>query len=200
MGRTSDAREKLLETAGALFFERGFVDVGVSELCKQADVRPGSFYHFFPSKAALATEALDHVWQRLEAQVLAPAAEQDDPVDRILSVFECSHSRQRSMQDEAGRVLGCPLVTLGGEIYALEPALRRKLAALARRYEQFFAQQLQEAVDQQRIHVDDVEALARTLTALLEGGLSLARMHNDASYVCAHLPAVRALLGGRLLT
>lgn len=194
MGRKSDAREKLLGAASQLFLERGFVDVGVSELCEKAGVRPGSFYYFFPSKADLGAEALECIWQVLEEQVLSPAAGVDNPVDRILSVFECSHTRQCAMKDQAGRVLGCPMVNLSGELYALDPALREKLVALSRRYERFFVRQLEEALAQQLIQVDDIQALARTLTALLEGGLSLARTHNDATYICTHLPAVRTLL------
>jgi TetR/AcrR family transcriptional repressor of nem operon len=54
MGRTSDARDRLIESGQGLMHERGFTAVGVSEVCAHAGVNKGSFYHFFPSKQELA--------------------------------------------------------------------------------------------------------------------------------------------------
>jgi TetR/AcrR family transcriptional regulator, transcriptional repressor for nem operon len=57
MGRTSEARERLIGTAGDLWHRRSYTDVGVSEICETAGVQKGSFYHFFPSKQDLASRS-----------------------------------------------------------------------------------------------------------------------------------------------
>ena len=65
MGRTSNARSRLLETAMQLMYARGYSAVGVQEICAQAGVNKGSFYHFFPSKQALILAVIEAHGQRL---------------------------------------------------------------------------------------------------------------------------------------
>ena len=62
MGRTSDAREKILSAAQSLIELRGYSALGVAEICKAADVPKGSFYYFFESKEALALAVIDEHW------------------------------------------------------------------------------------------------------------------------------------------
>ena len=64
MGRTSNARERLIESASELWHSRSYADVGVNEICEHAGVRKGSFYHFFASKQDLALAVIDSFWSR----------------------------------------------------------------------------------------------------------------------------------------
>ncbi|HSG31720.1 MAG TPA: TetR/AcrR family transcriptional regulator, partial [Thermodesulfobacteriota bacterium] len=43
-------KEKLIDSAIQLLGTRSYNSVGVQELCEHAEVKKGSFYHFFPSK------------------------------------------------------------------------------------------------------------------------------------------------------
>ncbi|MDT5019250.1 MAG: TetR/AcrR family transcriptional regulator, transcriptional repressor for nem operon, partial [Mycobacterium sp.] len=75
MPRISDARERIVSTAARLFLERSYQAVGVDELCKAADVRKGSFYHYFPSKSELAKAVIDLHAQAFERRLSgSPAA------------------------------------------------------------------------------------------------------------------------------
>ncbi|HCU50381.1 MAG TPA: TetR family transcriptional regulator, partial [Micromonosporaceae bacterium] len=47
MGRSSTARERILAAACELMLSRGYGSIGVAEICARADVKKGSFYHFF---------------------------------------------------------------------------------------------------------------------------------------------------------
>ena len=51
-------REALIQAAARLFRERGIDGVGVAEICKHAGLTHGALYAQFPSKEALAAEAL----------------------------------------------------------------------------------------------------------------------------------------------
>jgi AcrR family transcriptional regulator len=46
-------REALLETAGALFAERGLAATSISDIASAASIGKGTFYHYFGSKEAL---------------------------------------------------------------------------------------------------------------------------------------------------
>ena len=62
MGRTSNARQRLLNAASDLLWEKSYHSVTVDEVCARAGVQKGSLYHFFDSKSALAVAALQHLW------------------------------------------------------------------------------------------------------------------------------------------
>ncbi|WP_329232656.1 TetR/AcrR family transcriptional regulator [Streptomyces canus] len=75
MGRTSDARQKILGAARSLIEGRGYSALGVAEICKAAGVPKGSFYYFFESKEALALAVVDEHWAGTLALELSNHAE-----------------------------------------------------------------------------------------------------------------------------
>ena len=123
MGRTSTAREDLVAAASDLMWSRGFVDVGVAELCEAAGVRPGSFYHFFPSKADLGIAALDHLWKLSNTHVITPASDIADPIERLRYYFEVVSMMHSELKLRYGEVRGSPFGNLGGEAAALDPGM-----------------------------------------------------------------------------
>ena len=56
-------RERLIDTTQRLLWSDGYAGVSVDRICKEAGVKKGSFYHFFPSKEDLVLEALDALWR-----------------------------------------------------------------------------------------------------------------------------------------
>lgn len=194
MGRTSDAREKLVEVASNLMWKRGYIDVGVNELCKKAGVKPGSFYYFFPSKAELAIEALEANWQRARRKVLDPAARAENPLDRLSLFVELIERVQAETQEQEGCVYGCPFANLAGELDAIDDSIRVKLDEIFTRYYAYFEDILQDAQDQGLAQIDDIPRKARSLFALVEGIQVLAQTHNDASLITQLTPDVRALI------
>ena len=61
MSKGYETRQRLLDSAQELMYSRSYSDVGVQEICKDAKVQKGSFYHFFPSKSALTVEVLEQL-------------------------------------------------------------------------------------------------------------------------------------------
>lgn len=97
-------REKVLETASEMFRERGFDGAGVGDLMKAAGFTHGGFYNHFPSKQALAAEALDHAWQEM-AQKRARARD----LEQLLRGYLSDAARRAPGQN-------CPAAALGGEV------------------------------------------------------------------------------------
>ncbi len=194
MGRTSTAREDLIAAASDLMWSRGFVDVGVAELCEAAGVRPGSFYHFFPSKTELGVAALNHHWRISSAHVLEPAGEVEDPVERLRYYFEVVSLMHTELKRRHGQVRGCPFGNLGGEASALEPELRVSLARYSQKLAEFFVQMAADAIRRGQSGAGDAKARGNALLALVEGILILARIRNDAEVIMKMLPEAEALL------
>src|SRR5438876_914979 len=54
----AEPRQRLLDTAATLFYERGIPNVGINELVDQAGVARMTLYHHFASKDELVTATL----------------------------------------------------------------------------------------------------------------------------------------------
>jgi AcrR family transcriptional regulator len=84
------ARERLLETAYAMFSARGVRDVGVDEVIERAGVAKATLYRHFPSKDDLVVAFLEEREQRwavdwVEAEARGRASE---PEQQLLAIFD----------------------------------------------------------------------------------------------------------------
>jgi TetR/AcrR family transcriptional repressor of nem operon len=130
MGRTSNAKDRLIETAVGLIRARSYTAVSVDDLCRHAGVRKGSFYHFFPSKRDLALAAMDAWWNGTRTEVLEPAFQPDvPPLQRIERAFRRAVAQQSRIQERTGRFQGCPFGNLAQELSTQDEVVREKLSA-----------------------------------------------------------------------
>ncbi|WPZ36448.1 TetR/AcrR family transcriptional regulator [Thalassobaculum sp. OXR-137] len=82
---TPSARDKLLDAALSVIRAKGYSATSVDELCAEAGVTKGAFFHHFKSKDGLAVAAAEH-WSEVTGDLFASAAYHDhaDPLDRVL--------------------------------------------------------------------------------------------------------------------
>src|SRR5258708_22457146 len=134
MGRTSDAREKILSAAQSLIALRGSSALGVAEICKMAGVPKGSFYYFFESKEALALAVIDEHWasqQRDWARILHSDAA---PLQRLRQLFEETEAAQRAGQVSCGTVSECLFGHLTLEMSNQTDAIPKRLQEIFHRH------------------------------------------------------------------
>src|ERR1700746_3366577 len=106
-------RDRLIESARFLFWERGFAGISMSELLTHAEVNSGSFYHFFDSKEALLRAVLEGYLKLLRPMIVEPAfASVDEPMGRIFAIL--AGYRERIVGTDCR--YGCPLGRLALEI------------------------------------------------------------------------------------
>ena len=117
MGRTSDAREKIVDAACDLFYQRGYQAVGVQEICDAAGVKKGSFYHFFRSKQELALAMLDAMWEQVQEEELGPFRdEQLPPLQRIERYLVVAREVFDARRTPEGALCGCPFGNMALEM------------------------------------------------------------------------------------
>jgi AcrR family transcriptional regulator len=67
-GHPSQARQRLLQTATAIFYAAGIHSVGVERIVAEAKVTRATFYRHFPSKEDLVVAYLDGIHQHVRSQ------------------------------------------------------------------------------------------------------------------------------------
>ncbi|MEU4037982.1 TetR/AcrR family transcriptional regulator [Streptomyces collinus] len=197
MGRTSDAKSKILTAARTLFEHRGYSALGVAEICKAAGVPKGSFYYFFESKEALALAVIDEQWaaerRDWERMLTADAA----PLERLRLLFEATEARQRAGQDSCGAVLGCMFGNLSLEMSIHADALRARLQEIFEAQVGMVEAVIVAAEESGEVSVADAQESARSMVAQLEGQVLFAKLYNNPARLSTLWPSCLALLGVR---
>lgn len=108
-------RARVVETASALFRERGYDGIGVADLMNAAGLTHGGFYKHFGSKADLMAEAA--------ACGIAQTVAQTTGAD---AATFARHYVSRAHRD--ARATGCTMAALGGDAARQPDAVRAKFA------------------------------------------------------------------------
>jgi TetR/AcrR family transcriptional regulator, transcriptional repressor for nem operon len=180
MGRPSTAGDRLLAAACALMRERSYATVGVADICARADVRKGSFYHFFPSKQALTLAAIDIHWAEQRATWLTILTADEPPLRRLRRLFDHTAEAHRQARDAAGAVPGSVLANLALELSNQDQLVQRRL-------QEVFAEQialveglLHEAAEAGEVPGESAGTrIARAVVAQMEGMVLFAKLGND---------------------
>jgi TetR/AcrR family transcriptional regulator, transcriptional repressor for nem operon len=180
MGRTSDADQRLKQAAIDLMWEESYGAVTIDDICKRADVKKGSFYYFFKSKAELAVAALEMLWsdtwQPNLDRAFSPSIE---PLARFTRYFEAIYQHQVETKVKYGKVLGCAVCSVGSEVSTQEVDVAAAVRALMARKRKYYESAIRDAVAQGVIEPCDPAQEALALMGLLEGLISQARIMND---------------------
>lgn len=85
----TDSRTKLLDAALKVVRSKGYTATRVEDLCAEAGVTKGSFFHHFKSKDDLILAAVAH-WDAMTSGLFAgaPYHDHDDPLDRFLAYVD----------------------------------------------------------------------------------------------------------------
>ena len=168
-------RDRLIDSARFLFWERGFAGTSMADLLAHADVNSGSFYHFFESKEALLREVLEGYLVALRPMIVDPAyAQTDEPVARIFAIL--AGYRDRILATDSK--YGCPLGRLALEI---DPENRPAHALIAKNFQGWIGA-VRECLEQLKPKLPrgtDLDALATYVLAVMEGGVMLSRSYGS---------------------
>ena len=199
MPRTTDTESRLVEAAAGLWHARSYADVGVSEICDVADVRKGSFYHFFSSKQELAVAVIDRHWNNAYETIVLPAlAGSASPTGRIHALLVGIGDEVGRSTDALGAVPGCPFGNLAVELSTIDGAVRERLELLFTHQEQVLTALLDDAVGAGEVPKDiDTAEVARAMVAYVEGVLLMSKNANDVSVARRLMPlALRLAVPG----
>lgn len=181
MGRTSDTRENLINSAIELIGTRSYNAVGVQELCEHAGVKKGSFYHFFPSKRDLTLEALDLIWRKFKEETLDPVFDSNvSTLDKFDTLLRLSYEHQSDMKDCTGRMTGCGFGNLALELSTQDEEIRKKIEIIFCEWTKYMETVIVQAVKEGVLPPEtDPAATSQAMVAYIEGMTLLGKTFND---------------------
>jgi TetR/AcrR family transcriptional repressor of nem operon len=197
MGRTSDAREKLLAVAFDLIYENSYGTVSVEHICKRAKVNKGSFYYFFKTKTDLVVAAYEEHWRVKLSNYERIFAKSNPPLKRLALWYEYVRDNQKRRQAEYGHACGCPYTSLGAELATRDGKVRKKAQDLLERHVEFLAGAIEDAQREGIAEPGDAHVKA-TLVHSFVIGLSLrAKIYDDLKILRHGERAIFALFGAK---
>lgn len=199
MGRTSDAKQRLMDAAYDLIWEHSYGAVTIDAICERAKVKKGSFYYFFDSKSDLAVAAIDAWWVERKAILEEFFHHEVPPLERLRSYFDFIVKRQIISYEESGQVLGCPLFTLGSEICTQDEQIRSRIHDIISWLGRYFEGAILQAHEAGEIESKNPVLKARALMAYYEGTLTRARIENNIEPIRNLASDVFELLGVSLV-
>ena len=189
-----DTQQRILDSASQLIHARSYADVGVAEICEHAEVKKGSFYHYFRSKRDLTLTVLDGYYMRLKRDLMDKAFSADLPPLQRLELFgQLMYEVQKSSVAHTGRMVGCPFGNLAVELSTQDEKIRMKLADIFSELCTVFHHTLDEAVNIGDLEDVDTGATAEAMVAYFEGVMMMAKTQNDPEVLRQLLPGLTAI-------
>jgi AcrR family transcriptional regulator len=174
--RKTTTRERLITTAAELFWRQGYAQTGVNEIIQQARATSGSFYHFFPAKEDLLLAVVDHMSDKIQAEVFDTTdATTANPIDRLFSIL-AAYRRYLVANDF---VFGSPLASLAAEVSENHPQVRARLSDIVNGWNSQIEDLLTDPAS--RLPVDtDRSVLAQFIVSAMEGAVLQARVSRSS--------------------
>lgn len=181
MGRSAtNTKQKLIDTASELIWKNSYGSVSVDDICKAADVKKGSFYHYFKSKAELAVAVMDNCYDQSKPmfdEVFSPTR---PACERFLKLADVVLEEQEKALEQYGFVCGCPCASLGSEMAMQEDLIREKVNKIFETYDKYYEQAIRDLIAEGLIEDGiDVKARAVKVRGFGMGQAAIARMENS---------------------
>jgi len=174
----SRTRLRIVESARALFNQRGFLDVSIDEVMAYAGLTRGGFYNHFKTKEDLLLASVDSYAQcnptdRWDGVTLDYDAEPEEVARQMLAAY----LSDQHLEDVAGH---CPLVALPADAARASKDVKRAYRGLLGNMINVFERGAQQ---------DKEKAFA--LTAMCVGAMLLGRTVDDEAFAHRMLAATR---------
>jgi TetR/AcrR family transcriptional regulator, transcriptional repressor for nem operon len=171
------ARAALLDAAHKLVRQRGWAATSVDDLCAQAGVTKGAFFHHFATKDELGVAAAQH-WTEITAPLFANASyhKRRDPLQRLFGYLDF----RASLAQGPLEAFTCFAGTTVQEVFATSEPMRAACGTTitdhAATITGYFAEAI--ALHRPRLAVS-AESLALYAQTVLQGGFVVSKAKGD---------------------
>ena len=185
----ASARQKLLDAALSVIRTKGYAATTIDELCAEARVAKGSFFHHFKTKEALGVAAAEY-WSDMTGAFFAaaPYHRHADPLERVLGYIDFRKAILTGTVPE----FTCLVGTMVQEVYETCPEIRDACDASISGHAAKIEADIAEAMERHGIRGDwTARSLALHTQAVLQGAFILAKAKGSADIAAASIDHLR---------
>lgn len=197
MGRTSNAKEKLLAVAFDLIHENSYGSVSVDQICTRAGINKGSFYYFFKTKTDLVVAAYEEHWQLKVPDYERIFSKANGPLKRLALWCEYIRGVQKRRRTKYRHACGCPYTSVGGELATSDDKLRRSAQSLVERHVKYLTAAIEDAQREGLAETGDATLKAELVHSFIIGLLLRTKIYNNLSVLRHAEAAVFSIIGAR---
>jgi TetR/AcrR family transcriptional repressor of nem operon len=185
-----DTKRKLLDAAMQLMLRQGFSATTVDQVCAEADLTKGSFFHYFKSKDEIGEAVLDHFFARQQQQFgEAKFNTLTDPLEKLHGLLDFITESVRG----TSKTPGCLLGNFAQELAHTHPRIRAQSDDKFTRFAQSIQTMLREAKAKYcpKASFDPV-GVAVMFVSLLQGSMLVAKARQDKALMVENLEHFRS--------
>jgi TetR/AcrR family transcriptional regulator, transcriptional repressor for nem operon len=182
-----DTRTLLLETALSLIWNSNYNSVGVNEICKQAGVTKGSFYHHFESKAELFCEATSHHWEQIRQDLDCILSPINSPLEQLENWIQFIYVNK--LGNDKDNVPGCAFFSAGMQTGCCDARITETLQHMTERSAKYNLALILNLENGNFLQgAVSAEQIARLMQQYVQGAISHARVTRDIDKTKGDLP------------
>ncbi|QZT63126.1 TetR/AcrR family transcriptional regulator [Mycolicibacterium austroafricanum] len=183
--RTSDARDRMLDSASTLIREHGASGTSLDDVLRHSHAPRGSVYHYFPGgRAQLVEEVVDRAGDAL-AEMLRNARNATPA-----TTFDAFISTWKASLEASGFRAGCPVLAVAVETNDEAPQLTQ---AAARAFGSW-SDALNTRLRHHGVPPARARRLATLIVAAVEGAVALSRVERNTQPIDDVARELRALI------
>jgi len=183
-------RDKILETARALFNTKGFNATTINDLVAATGLKKGSLYFHFSGKDDILQEVLKEATDEF-MEFLSKALGGDNPGENIENLFRCALGKHLA----TGFVGGCIFGNTALEMSDSNPEFAGAIDKVFDEWIDRVAVAVAGAQKNGQIRTDiQSDVLAKQIVATIEGGIMMSRLKKDESPMRECLETLRITL------
>jgi TetR/AcrR family transcriptional repressor of nem operon len=189
----AETREKLVMATVGLILKQGFAGTTVDQICEEAKLTKGSFFHHFENKEAIGKAAVQW-WGAFGTALYAEAWKDEglDPLEQLHRMLDImSGFTQRP------EVCTCVVGMLSQELAQSHPAMRIECARQLEIWTDNVAKMLQSAKEKHRPATDfDAVEVAWFLNSLWQGSMLIGKTRQAPEMIRRNLQLARNYVDG----
>lgn len=180
----SSTRERIIEAADTLFYQRGFEKTSFADIAGQVNLSRGNFYYHFKTKDEILSSVIELRAANTRAMLESWTASAETPVGRLGCFAEMLIRNRKDIQR-----YGCPVGTLCAELAKLAHPAQGDAGMIFGQFRSWLCDQFR-ALGRRK----DADALAMHLLSRSQGIAALANAFHDEAFIRREVELIHAWL------
>jgi len=188
----AETRQKLLAATLQLMLRQGYASTTVDQICAEAGLTKGSFFHYFESKETIARAAVD-AFAQMGTDLYSPAWSEPglDPLEQLHRLLDI----MITFNERPDQPCVCMVGMMSQELAAVNPDMRAACEGHLKDWADRVTRMLTEAKKIHKLRTKfDPEKIAWFLNSLWQGSMLIGKTRESPEMVIANIELARSFV------